>query len=148
METPTNCSWTLLKYFRHGSAAINSLLNKDQGSDVVMPLRRPHMDLSLLTWTVPAISATTGSAKWLICSSINDLSRFVSFSTTGSWLTETEDNVWCLLCSPTHFLPLEEAVVPACPLTPNLCRQAGGLWTPGTCPTLPLYHCSCNGHTR
>ncbi|KAM7391656.1 hypothetical protein PAMP_022327 [Pampus punctatissimus] len=66
----------------------------------------------------------------------------------GCWLRETANNAQHLLCSHTHFLPVEEAAVPACPLIPSLCRQAGELWTHGTCQTLLLYHCSCNGHTR
>lgn len=74
-------------------------------------------------------------------------SSFFSFS-TGCWIRERVDNARHLLWCYTHLLPVEEAASPACPLIPNLCRRAGGLWTHGTCQTLPLYHCSCNGHTR
>lgn len=70
------------------------------------------------------------------------------FFSTGCWLRETADNARHLLWSHTYFLPVEEAAVPACPLILSLCHRAGGLWTHGTCQTLPLYHCSCNGHTR
>ena len=73
----------------------------------------------------------------------------VVFFSTGFRLKEAADNAGHLLSSHTHFLLVEEAAVPRCPLIPSLCRQAGGLdWTHGTSPTLPLYHCSCNGHTR
>lgn len=73
---------------------------------------------------------------------------FFLFFSTGCWLRERDDNARHLLWCHTHLLPLEEAASPACPLIPNLCRRAGGLWTHGTCQTLPLYHCNCNGHTR
>ncbi|KAG8012221.1 hypothetical protein GBF38_004735, partial [Nibea albiflora] len=67
----------------------------------------------------------------------------------GRWLRETADNARRhLLRSHTHFLPVEEAAVPACPLIPSPCRRAGGLWTHGTCRTPPRYRCSCNGRTR
>lgn len=135
-----------------GARILTSLLRVEQlwqGCDDIL------RSLVFFGCTIQKASKSCAYSQFCDYSVVESNSTGLTFKTSnlfsfliGCRLKETADNVQHLLYSNTHFLPVEEAAVPACPLIPRLCRRAGGLWTHGTCQTPPLYHCNCNGHTR